>query len=106
MRTYITLEPRYGDSSYRKWLEDRGMPSTLCTMINDRMIALNKRIADDAQLGDAFRVGHSFFCPTGKDFSGLDEVWYREIVDTEIRPLLEEYWQDDLTKARSALELL
>jgi 5-methylcytosine-specific restriction protein B len=103
---YITLEPQYDDPSYRKWLEDRGMSSSLCMKIIDRMMALNKRISDDAQLGDAFRVGHSFFCPAGKDFSSLDEVWYREIVDTEIRPLLEEYWQDDLTKAKSALELL
>jgi 5-methylcytosine-specific restriction protein B len=103
---YFTLEPRYGDPAYRKWLQDRGMSSTLCATIIDRMTALNKRISEDSQLGDAFRVGHSFFCPTGKDFSGLDEAWYREIVDTEIRPLLEEYWYDDRDKAKTALELL
>jgi len=103
---YFTLEPRYGDPAYRKWLEDRGMSPALCATIIDRMTALNKRISDDSQLGDAFRVGHSFFCPTGKDLSGLDEAWYREIVDTEIRPLLEEYWYDDPAKAKSAVDLL
>jgi 5-methylcytosine-specific restriction protein B len=103
---YVTLEPRYGDPAYRKWLQDRGMKAELCATIIERMLALNKRISEDSQLGDAFRVGHSFFCPTGKDLSGLDESWYREIVDTEIGPLLEEYWYDDPAKAKSALELL
>jgi 5-methylcytosine-specific restriction protein B len=103
---YFTLKPRFDDPSYRKWLEDRAMPRTLCTTIIDRMTALNKRISDDAQLGDAFRIGHSFFCPIGKDLSSLNENWYREVVDTEIRPLLEEYWYDDPTKVKDALNLL
>ncbi|MCU1330031.1 MAG: hypothetical protein JWN34_5401 [Bryobacterales bacterium] len=103
---YFTLEPRYDDAAYREWLEDRGMSPALCSTIIDRMTALNKRISEDSQLGDAFRVGHSFFCPTGKDFSGLDQAWYREIVDTEIRPLLEEYWYDNAAKARSAVDVL
>jgi 5-methylcytosine-specific restriction protein B len=70
------------------------------------MAALNQQISEDSQLGDAFCVGHSFFCPSGKDFSALDEQWYREIVDTEIKPLLDEYWYDDPAKAKSALEKL
>jgi 5-methylcytosine-specific restriction protein B len=103
---FVTLAPRYDDPTYRKWLEERGMAPALCQKIIARMTALNQQISEDSQLGEAFRVGHSFFCPSGKDFSTLDEQWYREIVDTEIKPLLGEYWYDDRDKAKIAFEKL
>jgi len=103
---FVTLTPRYDDPMYRKWIKERGMAPALCQLIIDRMTALNQQISGDSQLGEAFRVGHSFFCPSGKDFSTLDEQWYREIVDTEIKPLLGEYWYDDPAKAKIAFEKL
>ena len=103
---FVTLTPRYDDPMYRKWIKERGMAPALCQLIIDRMTALNQQISGDSQLGEAFRVGHSFFCPSGKDFSTLDEQWYRDIVDTEIKPLLGEYWYDDRDKAKIAFEKL
>ena len=103
---FVTLTPKYDNPMYRKWLEKRGMDPNLSKLIIDRMTVLNQQIFDDTQLGEAYRVGHSFFCPSGKDFSTLDEQWYREIVETEIKPLLDEYWQDDSPKAKSAFEKL
>jgi 5-methylcytosine-specific restriction protein B len=103
---FVTLTPRYDHPMYREWLEERGMNPNLSQLIIGRMTALNQQISEDSQLGEAFLVGHSFFCPTGKDFSALDEQWYREIVETEIKPLLVEYWQDDPAKAKSAFEKL
>lgn len=100
---FVTLEPRFGDERFRKWLLDRKMPSTLCDRINTRMTALNAQISEDSHLGDEFRVGHSFFCPEGSDFSARDERWYREVITTEIAPLLHEYWYDDREKAREAI---
>ena len=82
------------------------MKPNLSQLIIDRMTALNQQISEDSQLGEAFCVGHSFFCPTGEDFSALDEQWYKEIVETEIKPLLGEYWQDDTAKAKIAFEKL
>jgi 5-methylcytosine-specific restriction protein B len=103
---FFTLGPRFGDPIFRNWLKERGMTDTLCQHIITRMSALNTRISADAQLGPAFCIGHSFFCPSGKDFSGLDKVWYRDIVEMEIAPLLDEYWYDALDKAKSAKEEL
>ncbi len=103
---FITLEPRFGDVAFRKWLTDRKLPESLLHLIIQRLSALNERIGADAQLGPAFRVGHSFFCPRGDDFSGLGADWYREIVHTEIGPLLDEYWYDAPEKARLAKEAL
>ena len=82
------------------------MPAALLRRVVDRMNALNGLIASDSQLGPAFRVGHSFFCPRGADFSELDGHWFDDIVDTEIIPLLEEYWYDAPEKVRSAAEAL
>lgn len=72
-----------------------------------RMCALNEQIEKDSQLGPAFQVGHSFFCPPHDDASQLKQDWYEAIVKTEIVPLLEEYWYDNREKvARARDELL
>ena len=75
--------------------------------INDRMSVLNEVIASDASLGRNFAVGHSYFCDIADGGEDEWDGWYREIVKTEIQPLLEEYWFDDLEKADDAVgELL
>ncbi len=103
---FITLEPRFGDAAFRKWLLDRKLPESALQLIVQRMTTLNERISADAQLGPAFRVGHSFFCPRGEDFSSLGLEWFREIVHTEVVPLLDEYWYDAPEKARVAKDAL
>ena len=67
--------------------------------INSRMSALNEVIASDASLGRNFAVGHSYICDIADGGEDDWDGWYRNIVETEIQPLLEEYWFDDLKKA-------
>lgn len=103
---FIALSPRFGDSAFRKWLADKGMATDLVQHVIQRMNALNATIDGDSQLGREYQIGHSFFCPRGDDFSALTATWYRRIIETEILPLLEEYWYgapDKLASARSAL---
>src|SRR5271166_4178975 len=55
----------------------------------------NAKIEGDlANLGPGFCIGHSFFGADGADVP-LDEDWYCEIVESEIVPLLQEYWFDN-----------
>ncbi len=103
---FVTLEPRFGDPVFRRWLRERKMPDTVSQLIVQRMGALNAQIAADPQLGPVFRIGHSFFCPSGDDFSNLGESWFRQVVQTEIVPLLEEYWYDAPGRAKSAADEL
>lgn len=103
---FMTLEPRFGSVSFRNWLKERGMKEPLIQKIDSVMSALNDTIAKDSLLGPAYRVGHSFFCPAGTDFSQLGESWYRDVVETEIRPLLLEYWYDAPQKAHAAADAL
>ncbi|HCB02470.1 MAG TPA: hypothetical protein DEP19_08820 [Anaerolineae bacterium] len=78
------------------------MNPQLVDLIIKRLSSLNEKIKEDNLLGENYQIGHSFFCPKGDDFSGLDENWYRSIIKTEIVPLLKEYWFDNPKKAEDA----
>lgn len=99
---FFTLNPQYESDIFRQWLIYRNMNPQLVELIIKRMTALNQTIKDDPMLGENYQIGHSFFCPKGEHFDGLDEAWYRTIVRTEIVPLLKEYWFDNPKKAEDA----
>lgn len=97
--TFVDLEPTFGDS-WRRWMhEEGGIDDRQLRKIKQRMTALNEAIASDQGLGDQFRVGHSYVTtPPGARVD--DPVsWFREVVDTEIAPLLREYWFDQTKTA-------
>jgi len=96
------LEPKFKDMAYRGWLIERGMDEQLVDKIINSMTTLNDKISDDRQLGRAYQIGHSFFCPPGNEFSNLDTGWFEEIISTEIKPLVEEYWFDEPEKVKTA----
>ncbi len=99
---FVTLNPQYENDLYRQWLLDRSMQPELVDLIIERMSALNEQIKADPLLGENYQIGHSFFCPKGENFAGLNTDWYQGIVRTEITPLLKEYWFDNQTKAEDA----
>lgn len=101
---FITLTPQYSSEVFREWLLDRQMELDLVDLVTTRMIALNQEITDDPLLGENYQVGHSFFCPKGDDFSGLDRDWYEDVVQTEIVPLLKEYWFDNTKRVEQGQE--
>ena len=68
------------------------------------MSRLNNAIAEDSELGLGFRIGHSYFVP-GKD-DKPDDAWYQRVVDTQIAPLLEEYWFDSSEKVKAEIDRL
>ena len=96
---FVTLEPQFGESVFEDWLRGRNVPDTMVEQINERMSALNEAIGNDASLGRNFAVGHSYFCDIADGGEDDWDRWYREKVETEVRPLLEEYWFDDADKA-------
>jgi 5-methylcytosine-specific restriction protein B len=99
---FFTLHPQYESDIFRQWLIYRSMNPQLVELIVKRMTALNQAIKEDPLLGENYQIGHSFFCPKGENFEGLDETWYRTIVRTEIIPMLKEYWFDNPKKAEDA----
>ena len=99
---FVNLTPQYESDLYRQWLLERSMQPELVNLIIERLSALNKQIKEDSLLGENYQIGHSFFCPKGDNFAGLDKSWYQGIIRTEITPLLKEYWFDNPSKADEA----
>ncbi|TAY64906.1 AAA family ATPase [Rhizobium leguminosarum] len=97
---FVTLEPALNEA-WRGWCERHRVAPDTIRLIQLRMEALNTHISKDRTLGPQFRIGHSFVTPF--EVVSDSRVWFREIVDTEIRPLLEEYWFDAADRAREAI---
>ena len=102
--SFIRLPPAFGDSKFRNYLRNKmRVPEELVKKINDRFLALNKKIRDDqAGLGPGFEIGHSYFCSSTRNEQTFDEAWYETIIEQEIEPLLQEYWfdkPDDVNKS-------
>ncbi|PAO90583.1 AAA family ATPase [Stutzerimonas stutzeri] len=99
---FVGLEPRLG-SVWRQWVvKSCGIDEALVTEIEQRIADLNERIASDARLGKQFRIGHSYVTPVHRVEAGDTKKWFRQVVETEIGPLLEEYWFDAPDEAHKA----
>jgi 5-methylcytosine-specific restriction protein B len=92
---FISLTPKYKSDKFYKWLLDHDMNAKLINLITQRMSTLNEEIAQDSLLGENYEIGHSFFCPKKSDFRDLSRDWFENIIETEIIPLLKEYWFDN-----------
>ncbi len=103
---FIDLEPTLG-KPWHDWVQSQcGIDSEILVEIEKRLIALNNEISADTGLGPQFRVGHSYVTPPfGIPISDARE-WFRQVVDTEIGPLLDEYWFDALEKSHKVRERL
>jgi len=99
---FVNLETALNEH-WRHWcVEQAGIGTAEIDEIQRRMCELNDEIANDRSLGAQFRIGHSYVTP-GRGESVPDaRSWFARIVETEIGPLLEEYWFDNLDKAASA----
>ena len=98
---FIDLEPRFGDT-WRAWCAHRGLESDLLAEIEARIGALNAEITAAITLGPQFRIGHSYVTPDSDAPITDGRKWFRARVETEIGPLLDEYWYDAPETAKAA----
>jgi len=103
---FFDLEPTLG-KPWRDWVQAKcGVSSEVLVEIESRLLALNKEISADTSLGPQFQIGHSYVTPPFGIPIGDGRDWFRQVVETEIGPLLAEYWFDALAKAQQATERL
>lgn len=103
---FIDLEPTLG-LRWQKWLHTQcGIDIEILVEIEKRILDLNKVISADTGLGPQFCIGHSYVTPARKIPVPDAKEWFRQVVDTEIGPLLDEYWYDALEKTRNAKKQL
>ena len=103
---FVTLEPSLGETWGNWVVGERGVDPTLVDEIRRRIAVLNDRIAADARLGSQFRIGHSYVTPSVRLGPEDTREWFREVVETEIGPLIEEYWFDSAGDASHAVQQL
>lgn len=90
---FITLKPGFTSPGFGSHLAAAGAPPEVIAAIIQGMQELNAAIGEDrVNLGPGFQIGHSFFTPSKGQSAG--RAWFERVVETEIRPLLEEYWFD------------
>ena len=99
---FETLKPAYGTGKFREYLLEADVEQDLVDRIDRNMLTLNERIRRDRDLGSGFEIGHSYFVPE----ESADEQWYRAIVETQIAPLLHEYWFDRPNQVSELVEFL
>jgi DNA replication protein DnaC len=98
---FFELIPEFNDK-FKGFLKGVNVENALIDKISNRMNRLNAEIADD--LGVGFRIGHSFFTPNSGTIPNTD--WFNDVVDFEIKPLLDEYYFDDSSQLEAKIELL
>ena len=91
---FFSLQPEFGQS-FTDFLAAKGVDTATINKLAQKIGDLNKAIGESRDLGDGFQVGHSYFCSTNGCSSGEWDQWLQDIFDTEILPLLQEYWVDD-----------
>ena len=96
---FITLRPEFSSAAFQAYLANAEAKPELVMKIVARMNALNEAIAADTKnLGPGYQIGHSYFCP--RNGTNPDDGWYRRVIESEIAPLVQEYWFDNEQKVK------
>lgn len=97
---FETLTPAFGTIEFKKFLDKKVVDEALINRICTKFTHLNEQICKDKDLGSGFQIGHSYFVPENT----ADELWYQNILETQIAPLLYEYWFDRPERAKEFIE--
>jgi len=100
---FVSLKPDYG-SNFRSFLADKGLSEGIIEHICSSISKLNNKIKEDPNLGEGFQIGHSYFCTYSND--GNENQWWTDILNYELKPLLEEIWFDDFAKVSDIVKQL
>lgn len=92
--SFVEFEPAFETEGFKQNQDE--ISNEKYNHLIEKIIELNKEIAEDVSLGKGFRIGHSYFIP--KNPSDVDDQWLSDVVNYEIVPLLEEYWFDETEK--------
>jgi 5-methylcytosine-specific restriction enzyme B len=103
---FFELKPVLGDT-WRNWVHSKaGIDNEFLQLIEQRLVSLNNEISVDRNLGPQFKIGHSYITPPLNTKVEDASEWFHGVVETEIGPLLEEYWFDDKERAIKSKHIL
>lgn len=101
---FHTLAP-YFSERWMAWMQARAaLDAPFLRTIQDKMHRLNELIRSDSTLGPQYCVGHSYVTRSRPIDDG--PLWFQQVVDYELRPLLAEYWPDTPEDVDRAVAIL
>lgn len=101
---FFYLAPNFDEKWLNYMIDKTKLSHKSLEKIRHVMNNLNQYIAKEEMLGNAFTIGHSYLTCDSVIPDAMS--WYKDIIDSEIKPLLEEYWFDDSNKLDTALKKL
>ena len=94
---FFKLSPQFNSDKFESNIINAGGSASIVEAIRIKINRLNQVISSQKRdLGPGFEIGHSYFCPTDPIVSST--TWYESVIESEIKPLIEEYWFDDPEK--------
>lgn len=92
---FYTFEPQFDSDDFKSFLRSRNVQSNIIEKIVTNLTKINQKISDDSfDLGPGYCIGHSFFCPKQDTNTNFDNNWYINIINSQILPLIDEYYFD------------
>lgn len=91
--SFVDFEPAFSNDLFKSLVLENAKNPTFNILIEE-IKQLNEAIASDDNLGEGFRIGHSYFTLLD-DYSNAR---LKRIIKHDIMPLLSEYWFDDHEK--------
>ncbi|WP_375561654.1 AAA family ATPase [Bernardetia sp. OM2101] len=101
---FVSLKPDFGEN-FKEFLAQKGISESLINHISTSIQKVNQEIASDINLGEGFQIGHSYFCDYEKE-KQEENIWFNQVLDFEIQPLLEEIWFDNNEKVNEMMKIL
>lgn len=101
---FLEITPGFASPKFTAHLAARNVHPDRAKVIVTAMTKLNETIASAPELGEGFKVGHSYFCGATKVAD--QQRWLNDIIDLEIGPLLKEYWFDNTKRYEEVMQQL
>lgn len=95
---FVDMAPAFDEQGFQEYMKPLG--EKFFSLI-DEICKVNKAILMDPSLGKDYLIGHSFFSNWTKEEAGQR---IHEVLEHEIRPLLEEYFYDRPDKVSELLD--
>jgi hypothetical protein len=91
--SFFYIKPAFDSPKFQSLLCLSGLSKSFVSELATVMADLNRAIIESSALGQGYEIGHSYFVPDA--IIPDPGQWFRDIVETELCPLLAEYWFED-----------
>ena len=105
--SFFEFKPEFNKPEFKNFLKDKNVNAKTIDRIVNNISKVNQQISDDNfELGDGYCIGHSYFCPKGNLSDSFGDQWYEQIIEYEIKPLINEYYFDKPDQASELIDTL